>query len=753
MSKTITNNQTNKPTTYYIDATNVCYWRNPDIPSLSVLLKLLLVLKKEKKQAFFCIFDANTAHKLPPDERDIYNFMLNNGNFHQVSGGKRADDYILSLADMYNGFVISNDNYSDPKYSRYRWKDRDSRPTRLFMGEVIKTIDGEHLMLFDLDINVRLDQSVSELFKELEKVLNPPKENYKGVIKFYNNQRGWGGITFLKETDIAFTKPPESNLNFEEGQEVEFKIVETDKGQLAEEITILPTILKFVKGTIVSYDELRESGFIAIDEGPQRLFFRKSYFAEGVDNSQLTKNQQIECVIGANSKGDCARQIRFPEPDSKDLVKEYEEKAKVADEKLKSLQDLLLSANKKLIEQAQELRMFRKNIEKETESLKKTHREEIDVLKTKFKAELQGLLPNPSDNSNTKSEPNLKQAKKKAHLKNIEEVKEAPKENIKPESEIVQTPQVVTKNVDEKKKGSKNKKSHKGSDQHHQVSIKPKVEEAPIILPPTVSESTEKIDLSSAKKKLIKNQISPVPEILPVQIEEIKIKEIAPLSKKDNEQEKVPVKEVAMAKSELNKQTLKDVSKPIKQKNPVQKKEPVVPMLDDFDTEDKRVNWWSKLEPQWKKAFNVLLGNQESMNKPIDKDMTRIIYLTKIDLDNTEKQTLSFKLTNLSGIKHLTNINYLNVSGHNLENINGITKLVELEYLDCSHNKINTLNGLTYLEKLQVLICSHNQLRAGNLKGMNYKLPLLKKLDCRSNLFVPADTKFLTDLEIKGMQF
>ena len=189
MSKTITNNQTNKPTTYYIDATNVCYWRNPDIPSLSVLLKLLLVLRKEKKQAFFCIFDANTAHKLPPDERDIYNFMLNNGNFHQVSGGKRADDYILSLADMYNGFVISNDNYSDPKYSRYRWKDRDSRPTRLFMGEVIKTIDGEHLMLFDLDINVRLDQSVSDLFKELEKVLNPPKENYKGVIKFYNNQR------------------------------------------------------------------------------------------------------------------------------------------------------------------------------------------------------------------------------------------------------------------------------------------------------------------------------------------------------------------------------------------------------------------------------------------------------------------------------------------------------------------------------------------------------------------------------------
>ena len=147
MNKSNSRDKNNRPKqmTYYIDATNVCYWYDTTVPTLRVLLKLLILLKKEKNASFYCIFDANTTHKLHPDEREIYIHLLEHKNyFHQVSGGKRADDYILELADIYDAPVISNDNYSDDKYDRYAWKHREAEPMRLFMGEVI-TVSYTHL--------------------------------------------------------------------------------------------------------------------------------------------------------------------------------------------------------------------------------------------------------------------------------------------------------------------------------------------------------------------------------------------------------------------------------------------------------------------------------------------------------------------------------------------------------------------------------------------------------------------------------
>jgi len=818
MSKLTTNNQINKTTTYYIDATNVCYWSNPEVPSLAVLLKLLLILRKIKKQPFFCIFDANTAHKLPPDERDIYNYMLNNGNFHQVSGGKRADDYILSLADMYNGNVISNDNYSDPKYSRYRWKDRDYRPTRLFMGEVIKTTDGEHLMLFDLDINVRLDQSVSELFKELEKVLNPPKLHYNGVVKFYNNQRGWGGITFLKETDIAFTKSSDSNLSFEEGQEVEFKISETEKGLFAEDVVIKPATIKFFKGVISIYDEVRETGFISIVDGPQRLFFRKSYFDEGVDNSVIAKNMEIECVIGTNSKGECARQIRFVAPVAEVLLRQQEEKVKIAEEKIKNLQELLLLSNKKLNQQAQELIVIRKKAESELETLKKAYQEEINALKSKLKPEVQSPLPEKEIEKNVETENKQKTLKKKSSKKSVESELKLPKELDKQANEKEQ--QQPSKAANTINKSTKQQKAVKVQDPvpvliipETKTEVKTELngksetivlQKKKMVVPAkqiggkvyrltrVASEINVEIDIvkEHLKNKNIEVESSPHAKIdeetrqllikdfksvkaLKEKTEHIHLRTsknvVEKVVKEETKHHKVQVtekKEFKISKPEnySKKMTEKDTNKPTvnpeegtAKKNVKtggkQPKKVELPLPEEFETEDKRLNWWSKLEPQWKKAFNVAMGNIESINKPTDADILRLVYMKTLDLDNTTKNTLTFKLTNLSGIKHLTNLTKLNVSGHELVNINGIMKLINLTDFNCSHNKLMSLNGLPYLENLERLDCSHNLLKAGNLKAIDFKIPTLRKLDCRVNQFLVADRKFLTDLRIKEVQF
>ena len=187
MNKSNSRDKNNRPKqmTYYIDATNVCYWYDTTVPTLRVLLKLLILLKKEKNASFYCIFDANTTHKLHPDEREIYIHLLEHKNyFHQVSGGKRADDYILELADIYDAPVISNDNYSDDKYDRYAWKHREAEPMRLFMGEVINTPFGDHLLLPDLNLRAVLDRKINPLYRELESLFNPPKERYRGFVKF-----------------------------------------------------------------------------------------------------------------------------------------------------------------------------------------------------------------------------------------------------------------------------------------------------------------------------------------------------------------------------------------------------------------------------------------------------------------------------------------------------------------------------------------------------------------------------------------
>lgn len=729
MGKTNNNNQSNQPTTYYIDATNVCYWRNPETPSLSVLLKLLLVLKRDKKQSFFCIFDANTAHKLPPEEAAIYTYMLNNDDFHQISGGKRADDFILSLADKYNGCVISNDNYSDPKYSRYKWKDRDARPIRLFMGEVIKTKDGEHLMLFDLDINVKLERSVTELFKELEPFLNPPKEHYEGVIKFFNPQKGTGTISFLKETNIPFTKPATSTQTFEDGQAVTFKISETGNVPVATDIDI---VVKIWKGYISQYDEQREAGFITIDGGPQRLFFRKSYFADGVNTDKIAKNNRIECIIGSNSKGECAREVRFAEPEqAAETDDKTNEKIQQLEAKLKGLQELLLMANKKINEQAQALKSNHSDTNEQTETLKKLHREEIEILKQKFKAELQAVSgvksKHPIAQTHTETSENKSETNKKKVANNTHKKKSKSKIE---EKELQQENAVKTIQANLNGAGKEEKKLNKVKEHTPKTTITPPVHIAELYSEnKTEQASTDNL----TRKKLVKKTEITTPVAIVTE---------AP-------QKGLPTTQ--KSKSVAKKDTVLPVNKTNPAVTPLGTQSDKLP--EELDTTDKRLNWWSKLEIGWKKAFNVLLGKGESTRKPSDEDLQRIVSLTQIDLGINGKHKLSFKLKNLFGIKYFYQLQYLDLSGHALTNINGMQNLGKLQHFNCSNNKISSLSGLGNLKQLKVFICAKNQLKGGNFKGISNKLPKLQELDCSDNAFSETDAKYFSGLKLKELKY
>ena len=296
--------------TYFIDGTNLCYWLDTTRPTLHVLLELLIALKKEKNRSFYCIFDANTQYKLPAEERETYQHLLEfKDYFYQITGGKRADDFILELANSYDAPVISNDNYSDPKYAKYSWKERDFTPKRLFMGEVIPLRGDIHLIISELDMHIWLQDTVYNTFKRFVRTIQPASSRHRGKIKFFNKQEGWGLIGY--ETDIYFHRAALLE-NIEEGMEVEFVTGTNDKGVCAEQIISGANRRDgkpLVTGVVESYDEVKTIGMIKTDETGEILFFYKSYIDDSVTVT-LQKGMQVEFTVGTNKNGPCARNIR-----------------------------------------------------------------------------------------------------------------------------------------------------------------------------------------------------------------------------------------------------------------------------------------------------------------------------------------------------------------------------------------------------------------------------------------------------------
>lgn len=296
--------------TYFIDGTNLCYWLDTTRPTLHVLLELLIALKKEKNRSFYCIFDANTQYKLPAEERETYQHLLEfKDYFYQITGGKRADDFILELANSYDAPVISNDNYSDPKYAKYSWKERDFTPKRLFMGEVIPLRGDIHLIISELDMHVWLQDTVYNTFKRFVRTIQPASSRHRGKVKFFNKQEGWGLIGY--ETDIYFHRAALLE-NIEEGMEVEFVTGTNDKGVCAEQIISGANRRDgkpLVTGIVESYDEVKTIGMIKADETGEILFFYKSYIDDSV-TTPLQKGMQVEFIVGTNKNGPCARNIR-----------------------------------------------------------------------------------------------------------------------------------------------------------------------------------------------------------------------------------------------------------------------------------------------------------------------------------------------------------------------------------------------------------------------------------------------------------
>lgn len=722
MSKSKPSKTTNKETiTYYIDATNVCYWQDSNTPSLNVLLKLLITLKRDKKQSFYCIFDANTMHILSKDERNIYSALLEYKNhFHQVSGGKRADDYILGLADMYDAPVISNDTYSDPKYAKYKWKERIYRPIRLFMGEVIKTPKGQHLMLFDLDVNILLKSSLEESYKTLELILNPPETHYKGTVKFFIQNKGWGRITYFKEESIYFKHNNDKEI-WQAGQGVEFTVKQSEKGTYADNLVAVDTLCQ---GTITQYDNEKLCGFINLNNTDKKLFFYKSYFDEEPTKA-LKVNQQVTFILGQNNKGACARNIKLTSQTKllnkaplsstgvadKELVKKFSEKEEELNATIKNLQSKLKSYESLLREAG-------KKIEEKRQTIKRLREES----KGNPKKEENKLLKPPIPNKEKAKEKEVVQAKQNS----VEKPKSQPKQESKSTNTIAKA----------KENGSKQKEDRSTVTTNQPKTKAPKK-------PPVKKEVSRKQSNS--------NNGHQSGTVIPKEKEQPKEKVAAKPAQKTTVTKHIKASELATVPVKTSKSRKRPVHGGGRKTTSTKAEEAKKRRGYKHNTAKKRAAWWKKLEAQWKKAFNVVLTGEEVIVMPSDEKILKLFRIKRLSFYYTSKTRLSFRLTNLSGLRDLTRLSTLNVANHKLVDLKGTEELHNLRYFNCSRNNLKSLQGIKHLSSLKQFLCAHNNLSVKDLQNLNDKIDGLESLDCRYNNLSDEDKEKIKSMKIDNI--
>lgn len=330
----------NKTIDIVIDATNVCNWHvaNKSIKtskrnehngsvSLDTLLKLVNSLL-ERNQTFQCIFDANTAYNLPDEEKHIYNQILGEYKdyFYQVTGGIRADSFVLSIAERYNSKVVSNDNFSDYQ-QMYPWIKRETKPQRLFKGGIPMIAGIKNLVLPELGINAEIEETTEVLFNELRRKLGFGASKFIGMVKSFDEQKGIGHINLDNGEEIYFNR---SQLNIEEGEKVDFVIRINDENKtyaadihLYKEEVLAPRVWtnnEIFEGTIDWFDDQKGFGAIIEKKSEETIFFFSAGFEDGKSPEPEMK---VVFEKKTNKKGPYAASIKVGTKADFIILKDY----------------------------------------------------------------------------------------------------------------------------------------------------------------------------------------------------------------------------------------------------------------------------------------------------------------------------------------------------------------------------------------------------------------------------------------------
>ena len=130
------------PNKLFIDGTNVMrsYRQNFVMDGYLCILLLILIELNCKEIDWCVIFDANTEYFLQnnfaPDKK-FFDLLIKNPDLdiNVISGGSRADEYLLPLAENEDAYILSNDRFRDADEIYSDWGEK--HPERLIIGSII----------------------------------------------------------------------------------------------------------------------------------------------------------------------------------------------------------------------------------------------------------------------------------------------------------------------------------------------------------------------------------------------------------------------------------------------------------------------------------------------------------------------------------------------------------------------------------------------------------------------------------------
>jgi len=121
-------------------------------------------------------------------------------------------------------------------------------------------------------------------------------------------------------------------------------------------------------------------------------------------------------------------------------------------------------------------------------------------------------------------------------------------------------------------------------------------------------------------------------------------------------------------------------------------------------------DWWKQLEPQWMQAFRLVVTCHQ--NEPTVAELENIFTIPTIRLAGPTAPfpNMQFELTNLSGLRYLSNLSIVIITHHKIENIEVLSHLTNLRSLFLFNNNIKSLHGIEELTQLEQLYVQCNQI-------------------------------------------
>ncbi len=134
-----------------------------------------------------------------------------------------------------------------------------------------------------------------------------------------------------------------------------------------------------------------------------------------------------------------------------------------------------------------------------------------------------------------------------------------------------------------------------------------------------------------------------------------------------------------------------------------------------YDSPEKRKNWWQSQKSDWKRVFNIMVLNKRDNEyaTPNDTELQKLFNAKEMFLGadaGCGEYNYEFELEDFSGLKCLTNLESLEISGMKTTDLTPISHLKNLTSLHAQSCGLKTLAGIGSLKKLKSLYVSYNEI-------------------------------------------